>query len=242
LQSHRWTDAQLQTLDEVLARPDFIAGLSYSLHGERAALNDAILDAIRRRESLSPMIALGDGPANPWVGLAANCFIYQNMLGLDRFYEKYVFVSFDPAAHRIYPAIAREGDRSLKNIRLPLHPYEILEAIAMPVVDTVLAKTAYAQVSTDQALIACALERHRLASGAYPDALAKLAPAYLKQIPLDVTTGAPMHYRLNPDGTFLLYSDGWSGIDNGGKVALKPGSDSIDIENGDWVWSTVSKL
>jgi hypothetical protein len=44
----------------------------------------------------------------------------------------------------------------------------------------------------DQARIACALERYRLANGKYPAALADLIPRFLDKIPADVITGKPM--------------------------------------------------
>jgi hypothetical protein len=35
---------------------------------------------------------------------------------------------------------------------------------------------------------------------------------------MDVMDGKPLRYRLNPDGTFLLYSVGEDGVDNGGDL------------------------
>jgi len=49
--------------------------------------------------------------------------------------------------------------------------------------------------------------------------------------------GEPYHYRLNADGTFQLYSVGWNGVDDGGKVVYNSyNSSAIDYTKGDWVW------
>ena len=87
--------------------------------------------------------------------------------------------------------------------------------------------------AANEAALACALERYRLANGQFPDTLAALAPKFMEQIPNDVTTGQPYKYRRTPDGQFVLYSLGWAGKDDGGT----PGDTLFDSEKGDWVWS-----
>jgi len=91
--------------------------------------------------------------------------------------------------------------------------------------------TAHSQTEINQALVACALERFRLAHGEYPENLDALLPQFLAAIPHDVIGGGPLHYRRASEGTFVLYSVGWNGRDDGG-VRGQP-SPATD---GDWVW------
>lgn len=91
--------------------------------------------------------------------------------------------------------------------------------------------TALSQIKINEALIACALERFRLAHGEYPENLNALAPQFLDTIPHDVIDGQPLHYRRAPEGTFVLYSVGWNGRDDGG-VRGKPWPNT----DGDWLW------
>jgi len=58
----------------------------------------------------------------------------------------------------------------------------------LPALGRVHFKLAGAQGSADLATIACALERHRLATGKYPKGLAELAPRFLKQVRHDLIT------------------------------------------------------
>jgi hypothetical protein len=91
--------------------------------------------------------------------------------------------------------------------------------------------TAHSQTAINQALIACALERFRLAHGEYPADLDALVPQFLDTLPHDIIGGGPLHYRRVSQGTFVLYSVGWNGLDDGGlRGQPLPGND------GDWVW------
>ena len=74
----------------------------------------------------------------------------------------------------------------------------------------------YNQNLADEAQIACALERYRLAHGEYPETLDALVPQFMETIPHDIIGGQPLHYRRTDDGKFLLYSVGWNETDDGG--------------------------
>jgi Tfp pilus assembly protein FimT len=84
----------------------------------------------------------------------------------------------------------------------------------------------FAQTSVNQAIIACALERFRLATGKYPKTLEQLVPEYLPFVPNDVVRGRPMLYQNSSEGRFILRSVGPNGIDD----RKFPISD-------DWLWS-----
>jgi hypothetical protein len=84
---------------------------------------------------------------------------------------------------------------------------------------------------------AIALKRLHLKQQAYPQNLAALVPEFLSVIPLDPIDGQPLRYRLNPDGTFVLYSIGDDGKDDSGDPTSAKASDSVQWQRGrDWVW------
>jgi hypothetical protein len=89
------------------------------------------------------------------------------------------------------------------------------------------------------AVTAIALKRYQLGLGELPRTLTSLVPVYLPAVPLDPVDGQPLRYRLNPDGTFVLYSIGVDGVDNGGDTA-RPGNGTSGRPNlvlaNDWVW------
>jgi hypothetical protein len=84
--------------------------------------------------------------------------------------------------------------------------------------------------------VACALERHRLAHGQYPEQLDLLVPRFLAKIPNDVITGELLKYHRAADGTFVLYSVGWNEIDDGGEPGFTRTGAASDSNQGDWVW------
>jgi hypothetical protein len=93
-----------------------------------------------------------------------------------------------------------------------------------------------------QAVItAIALKRYELKNGSYPQDLNSLVPEFVSAVPLDPVDGQPLRYRRNADGTFLLYSVGENGVDDGGNPSLEKGVTSSsfgwqNIHALDWVW------
>jgi hypothetical protein len=118
-------------------------------------------------------------------------------------------------------------------------PWKILANVGVGPITHAARRYADAQVWVDEARIACALERYRLAHGVYPGSLDALVPACIDELPHDIMNGAPYHYQLRPDGAFALYSVGWNQIDDCGKVVYKTDSPKqIDYERGDLAWPT----
>ncbi|MES1180628.1 MAG: hypothetical protein ABUL66_02060, partial [Verrucomicrobiota bacterium] len=102
-------------------------------------------------------------------------------------------------------------------------------------------KVMQVEVAKQTAITAIALKRYQLKHGNYPPDLNSLAPEFLSAVPLDPVDGKPLRYKLNSDGTFLLYSVGENGADDGGNPALEKGvkSSSYYWQNPhalDWVW------
>ena len=65
----------------------------------------------------------------------------------------------------------------------------------------------------------------KLAHGQYPEQLSQLIPDYLAAVPADPVDGKPLRYRRSEGGTFLLYSVGVNGVDDGGDPAqVDPGA------------------
>ena len=91
-----------------------------------------------------------------------------------------------------------------------------------------------------------ALKRYRLRHGNWPQSLAVLTPEFATKAPIDFMDGRPLRYRLEPDGSFSLYSIGLDGHDDGGDAARDPASPLLhnpSCWNGrDWVWPRASRV
>ncbi len=68
----------------------------------------------------------------------------------------------------------------------------------------------------NRACCALALERWRVQHREYPDALGKLDSLLNTKVMVDPLGAGAMKCRRNDDGSYLLYSSGLDGMDNGG--------------------------
>jgi len=157
---------------------------------------------------------------------------YQNVVNGNKLYTNTV-LCLDPARQLVFPDKANASHKQSDAVFSHWSPYTFLASMMVPNFVRAAQTTAKNQTMINQARIACALERYHLAHGEYPETLDALIPQFIDAIPHDLVGGQPPHYRRNADGTFLLYSIGWSQQDRGGHASK---STQWDKEDGDWVW------
>src|SRR5262249_2847417 len=147
--------------------------------------------------------------------------------------------TFDPEKKTLSPGRLNSNSRDLEQAFAGREPFDtmavrhqLLTIIMLPALEAAPAKFERGQVAADEAALACALERFRLAQGHYPEKIAELAPQYLTVLPHDVIGGEAYRYRRTDNSAFLLYSIGWNEKDDDGN----PGKQLFDEKQGDWVW------
>ena len=114
---------------------------------------------------------------------------------------------------------------------------------ALPMGTGSISVFAEAQAQAHQAVIACAVERYRLAHGQIPRQLDALVPQYLAKIPCDPCDGQPMRYKPVGDSDYILYSIARNGVDDGGQLGIEKtdrGIIHVDRHSGDWIWRSGS--
>ncbi len=216
LQQHVWTDEQLARFSTVLSESAFLDWLAQTLRNERNAAAHSPLSSLPKKEF-------------PFQQLIPEGWWKQNLV-------THIELS-DPVIAAITNYDKPEFAQSLKSLMEPPrprnNPYTFVAYAIFPSFQKLTVNATRATNAARMAQTACALERHRLAHGAYPETLAVLVPAYLPSIPKDVINGAPLHYSRNADGTFLLYSFGPDGDDDSGSRIT---DDKAAIPDGDWAW------
>ncbi len=234
IQERRWNGAQLSRLQEALARIDLLSSYKVAWQFERISMIQGFEEMAKKplwsrfnvfsddeQKSRARLLLRNLGSPQGWV--------FQNMVRMDRYNLKQFSEVLDSQRHRISArasdATKAEFDRTKRN------PYNELSLLIAPALGDQNLRVARTQSGLDLAVIACALERHRLEKGRYPETLAALIPTYLPKAPVDVVEGQNLHYAPGREG-FTLYSLGWNLTDEGGQVAPK-GSEN----QGDWVWS-----
>jgi hypothetical protein len=236
LDSHAWSASQLDELQGMLARVDFLTSLDRSWKAERVFLGSRSMTvngaSIWSLESFKGLFE-GDStpPSRPalvlrWLVIPRGWFL-QNAVRGARAVKESVSDPLDVKAHRVD---ARRQEAALKRIQQAQHsPYTFLVRGIPPALAAQNIRAARFQVDFLQAATACALERYHRAKDAYPERLAELGTP----VPLDVIGGQPLVYRRTPEGGYLLYSLGWNGLDDGGTI----GQGQNAITEGDWVWT-----
>jgi hypothetical protein len=161
-------------------------------------------------------------------------WLYQNIVFATSLEEPLV-ESCNTADGVIHPDVVESAMSNLGKKTDHWSMFGYLAAIAIPNITKAMQTGTFNQTLANQAQLACALERYKLANGNYPDSLAALAPQFMEKIPHDIIGGQPLHYRRTEDGKFLLYSIGWNETDDDG-VMGKDKSGNEDRTQGDWVW------
>ena len=111
-----------------------------------------------------------------------------------------------------------------------------LALMTLPLAQSFGRDAARFQAHINQARIECALHRHFITNGTFPDTLENLVPDFLDAIPIDPMDQKPMRYLKMESGGYMLYSIGWDLVDDGGTTSI--GNHRPDPNTGDWIWST----
>lgn len=156
-------------------------------------------------------------------------WFYQNLaMGAETRHE--MLGSVEVTNRLVRPQRVSETVRKMSLPSARRSPYTFFVAVAQPNYAKAVQTLARNQTLADQAGVACALERYRLAQGQYPERLDALTPQFTEKLPHDLIGGQPLKYRRSDGGGYLLYSVGWDEKDNGGVVGKTR-------EEGDWVWA-----
>jgi hypothetical protein len=236
LRLHAWREPQLTSIQAQLAQVQLLPRLSAAMDSEMVAVcaiferssPEEIANLFSFGEPKAGVIARLRNPTYVFHTLAPRGWVLQNMATIalrnQEALETLDLTNNRISAHSVDAFALREGTRTRRST-----PYNWMAAASVPNFAKALQTLARNQTRANQALIACALERARLATGRYPGSLDELVPQYLEQPPRELFTGKPFIYRATPEGSYVLYSVGWNETDEGGV----PGKGNLED---DWVW------
>lgn len=247
LADHRWSDAQLAHWQAELAKLNFAVEVRHGMAGERA-FGNRIIEFLRRKPEMLPAIGQPEPPLPGQDGIEAyrvvpSGWFYREQINYNRMFDEFIVPALPSEAGKFDPALIQAKNAAMRGELHREHrpskavlKHRVLSNLLLPALEKAMHRSCQAQGFTELAITACALERHRLARGSYPESLAALAPEF-GPLPPDTMSGQPFRYERTPDRHFRLWSVGWDGKDDGGQVVLRePGKKEVDFENGDWVW------
>ncbi|HRZ57307.1 MAG TPA: hypothetical protein P5525_17845, partial [Candidatus Paceibacterota bacterium] len=232
LTRHEWSEPQLEQIEGVLKRANFVKEMAQCLRGERAFAIAMIGGAAEVREAGNG--GIDASAARPYDSLPGP-LKYHNQYQIARLYQEHLLPAFDPAAGTI--AVARLDKQSIEARLGSRTPYNVFASLMGPPVSAAARNAARAQATVNLARVAVAIERHRLNRGSLPDSIEALAPRYLDPVPPDPVNGQPLRYRRGEADRFTLYSLGVNGQDDQGAVAVtRRHAVAGRAKAGDWVW------
>jgi hypothetical protein len=103
-------------------------------------------------------------------------------------------------------------------------------------------KCALTETERRLVITAIALKRYQKLNGEFPEALDRLVPKFMPSVPFDCMDGRPLHYHPRDKDSFLLYSAGEDGRDDGGDPAPRKSGEKPGLWTGrDAVWPSPEK-
>ena len=248
IETHQWNDAQLANFDSALSRFDMIAEFAIATRWERIFDSFLLYDQFRTKSFTDLLYVVSWGAPGPgqrgrteFLGhllYPLKCgWLDFNKAISGEIIERWGRVA-DPKQHRFRPDVAVQTNLYVLSQSSGIgRVNSIVARGSSSIYDHLIqARLAPIQSAVDQARVAIALERYWLGHGTYPDALEQLSE-HLPQIPHDLITGQPLHYRKSAKTGYVLYSVGWNGEDDGGVTIWKrPKDPHPNWTEGDWAW------
>lgn len=208
---HVWTAPQLARFQQTLDEFQPLARFGDALRAERAAF----LHFLDNRPD-----AMGNIGWRSWYPRG---WVRQNKVAYCRDLDAQVLAAVNLTPERVFadrlpPA---ETSRPAKKFR----PYTMMSQLSLNNVGRILDGYGTSVEKLRLHAISWAIERHRLAHGRLPAALAELVPAQLVAVPIGIFDGQPLRYETTSATAFRLYAVGKNQRDDAGQgddIALAP--------------------
>ena len=234
----QWQDSEETALDAVRLGSDIPHGTP--ILGELVGIS---CEAIGRRSAWPPIDHLSADEARKDIiqlqGIQANEVSLSDVFLQEKWYGQACLLEFgrkDFYKSPVGTIMLHSGlynyshymDQLIESSRLPYRsrpasppiPHDMLSAIIAPVFAGVGVKYTDNETQNQLMLVSLALQAYKADHAAYPNSLSQLVPAYLKSVPDDPFANAgPLRYH-RTGSTYILYSVGPDGKDDGGKAIL----------------------
>ncbi len=242
LREHGFTEDDLTRLQDAFATDETTPALLLAMQGEMAAGLNALeylqTTAGGRTKDHENVVAAFSGGGlgmNAWRMLPSGLFDHWKSVIADMELRHLI----QPLKHGGLWQAVHAGDALAAEIKsrsnVILHPDHIMVNLMLPAVSQISVNALLTETRRQQALTAVALERFHLRQAKYPSRLEELLPSLLPAVPLDPCNGKPMRYRLMDSGRFVLWSVGFDGQDDEGKVTAGTKLNKREYV-GDWAW------
>ncbi len=187
----RWNEAQIVTLQSLLASARILEGYALSVRGENSILIGQIMDRFRAsRYSLADLGGFGHKNADRlFTAAIPDGWFYQNQLRCSRLLLEDCLPAVDLPRRRVDPTAARHLKVRVEELERSASPYSFMARIFVSAYDVLPMKFACGEAGVQLAMIACGLERYHRARGEYPESLDALVPQFVSPLSCDIISG-----------------------------------------------------
>jgi hypothetical protein len=248
LQAGGWTESELGVIQRDWESANLIDGLEKAMLGERA-FGDMFFAEIRNNGALRTnqkfSVASSNSKFRQRLESMFEAFVWKLNLGEEE------LLTFQEYQRGLEPVRNLEKNKPWPEIRASLQPVRgkvqgppwlqkyrhPISSMLIPNYAKALQTTVRNETQRRLTVVAIALQRYELRHYRPPSSLQELVPEFFSAVPIDPMSGEPLRYRLNPDGSFLLYSVGEDGKDDSGDANLSSPAKTFDLWSGkDAVW------
>ena len=259
LQAPGWTEPQLARLQKAWEPVDLVEAVEKGFVGERAS-GYAIFSAVRhsRGPQIERLLRVGSA-----AGSSSSKATIADVLRDYLYFPVYKLTSID-ADELFYLTTEQEGITTLRLVRaqrpwpearkrgltavarittIASSPSKLrycLSMMCLPNYTRAGDRGVETEVERQMTLAAIALKRYELRHGKLPASLEALVPEFLSTVPYDYMAAKPLSYRLKADGSYVLYSVGEDGKDDGGDATPLSGTPPGLWAGRDAVWPSAA--
>ena len=255
LQAPGWTELQLARLQKAWEPVDLVEALEKGSVGEQASGHECFVTV---RHSSGPKLGRFIRGSWSW-GAPLSKTTFEDLMMNYLYFPAYKLTSIDMdelfylktmqetmaaprllKAHRPWPEASQAGLKVGASINKicgsPSKVRYLVSLMAIPNFTRAGERAVEAEVERQMTLAAIALKRYQLRHGKLPSSLDALVPEFLPALPYDYMSAKPLCYRLKIDGSYVLYSVGVDGKDDGGDPKPPPGTPAGLWGSRDAVW------
>ena len=252
LQAPEWTETELAQLQHSWEAVDLGEALERGFLGERAI--GVELWSMMRKSKNSQARSVLNYHSSRSVALT-----FEDLMSDYVFLPAYKMISFNEdelfhlramqqcldsvrlvKAHRPWGEAKRSLDKTLNEItqisNSPARFRYWFSLMAIPNFRKAVDTGVHAETERQLTMVAIAIKRYQLRHGKAPPDLVSLVPEFVTSAPYDCMSGKTLGYLLKDDGTFVLYSVGEDGHDDGGDPQSAPAGKFDLWEGKDAVW------
>jgi len=226
LQSDGLSDAQWKKLQDEWSKIDLLKGIERGFVGERLYCFSHMEMA---RKGATNAVSWGGSTTVKWQDRLRTTIwratvaqqdemFYLKTLG--HYIDKCRLASSGTPVAEVNQLLQHDIDELNRTLSQPSAVFKYpFSAIAIPNFARACAAVFRCEVQRRLTITAIGIKRYQLCYGKLPETLNVLAPEFFPEVLLDPMDWKPLHYRVNRDGTYTLYSVGENGKDDGGNPA-----------------------